>query len=348
MRLSVMSHSTYNKIWCNAHDELNSLLNQEHPAYPLHPEKDRVVFFQRLATLYVRYVQIFRQLEEVYDQMVHPQKRRVIRDVLDGVMGRVLELKNEMVEKEFSEYHYMDDVIQDLKLTPADIEIPIPRYFLSERSRVLQERGKILSQILKVMGVVERPKPLGVHPLSFEEAVKLIQVSERARQGRLRAKFMKEIQQDGERQRRAKDRDLGSDAINHAALRIQKVWKGYQQRKKTKRDREEEMVFLGMVLASDQSQLCSSLLAAQANKAYRWQKQAEYEEDFQRATITIADKLREVEGPDMRETMKDQIRQWFIECLDATGNFPDYPEEEDGGSALIFADKTPHQLCQYP
>lgn len=34
-------------------------------------------------------------------------------------MGRVLELKNEMVEKEFSEYHYMDDVLHDLKLTPV-------------------------------------------------------------------------------------------------------------------------------------------------------------------------------------------------------------------------------------
>lgn len=35
---------------------------------------------------------------------------------------------------------------------------------------------------------------------------------------------------------------------------------------------------------------------------------------------------------------------------DATGSFPDYPEEEDGGSALIFAEKTPQQvkytLCQ--
>lgn len=36
-------------------------------------------------------------------------------------MGRILEIKNEMVEKEFSEYHYMDDIIQDLKLTPVSL-----------------------------------------------------------------------------------------------------------------------------------------------------------------------------------------------------------------------------------
>lgn len=98
---------------------MSRLLTEELPAEPPRPEKDRVVFFQHLAMLYVRYIQIFRQLEMVYDQVVHPQKRRVIRAILDGVMGRVLELKNEMVEKEFSEYHYMDDLLHDLKLTPV-------------------------------------------------------------------------------------------------------------------------------------------------------------------------------------------------------------------------------------
>ena len=82
-----------------------------------------MVFFQRLITLYVRYVRVLRHLEEAYDQVLQPQKRRLIRGVLDGVMGRVVELKNEMVEKEFSEYHYMDDVLQDLKLTPVSGDV---------------------------------------------------------------------------------------------------------------------------------------------------------------------------------------------------------------------------------
>lgn len=51
----------------------------------------------------------------------------------------------------------------------------------------------------------------------------MIQVAERARQGRLRAKFMREIQRDEERQRRAKDRDLGTDAIDQAVVKIQKA-----------------------------------------------------------------------------------------------------------------------------
>lgn len=114
---------TYNQLWVDAQLELSHLLTEELPNEPRRPEKDRVVFFQRLAMLYVHYLQIFRQQEKVYDQVVQPQKRRVIRAILDGVMGRVLELKNEMVEKEFSEYHYMDDILHDLKLTPVSFNL---------------------------------------------------------------------------------------------------------------------------------------------------------------------------------------------------------------------------------
>ncbi|KPP68559.1 hypothetical protein Z043_112753, partial [Scleropages formosus] len=337
---------TYNKVWAEAQKELeDNLLPEELSAQVLRPEKDRVVFVQRLATLFVGYVQVFRQLEEAYDQVVHPQKRRLIREVLDGVMGRLIELKSEMVEKELSEYHYMDDVIQDLNLTPMDIEIPVPQYFLSERRKVLQERREMLSSILSIMGVEERPKvdvqPVTARVLNIEEAIKIIQVTERARQGRLRAKFMREIQQAEERQKRAKDVDRGPAALNQAA-----VWRGFQQRTKTRKERDEEMIFLGMVLDPDHSQPCSSILVAKANQAKRRGKQEEYEEDFQKSFISVTEKLREMEGPDMRESLKDQIRQWFIECYDAAGSFPDYPEEEDGGSALIFSDKNPEELLE--
>ncbi|XP_030640603.1 dynein regulatory complex protein 11 [Chanos chanos] len=330
-----MSHSTYNRIWSDAQARLSSLLREE--AEPLRPEKDRVVFFQRLANLYVRYIQVFRELVEAHDQIVHPQKRQIIREVLDGVMGRVLELKNEMVEKEYSEYHYMDDVLIDLKLTPDFLEIPIPRYFIRERHKVLEDREKQLSSILESMHVMKTPKP--VRTKNLEESVKQIQISERARQGRLRAKFMREIQHQEEWQRKTKDRDL-------SAVKIQKVWRGYIQRKKTKRERQEEMIFLGMAMDPSQSQPCPSVLAAQANEARRRTIQDEHEEDYQKDIITITEKLREEEGPAMRDTMKYQILQWFTECRDATGAFPDFPEEEDGGSALIFADKTPQQLME--
>jgi hypothetical protein len=34
-------------------------------------------------------------------------------------MGRILELKHEMISMDYSEYHYFDDILADLKLTPV-------------------------------------------------------------------------------------------------------------------------------------------------------------------------------------------------------------------------------------
>lgn len=43
-------------------------------------------------------------------------------------------------------------------------------------------------------------------------------------------------------------------------------------------------------------------------------RQIEKEEEFQVAMVKTHDVLRETEGPDMKEKLKEQIRQWFIEC----------------------------------
>lgn len=338
-----MSQRTYNQLWAEAQLELSRLLAEELSDEPRHPEKDRVVFFQRLAMLYVRYIQIYRQLEEVYDQVVHPQKRRVIRGILEGVMGRVLELKNEMVEKEFSEYHYMDDVLHDLKLTPKELEIPVPRFFISERSVEQQGQKKMLTEIFKTVEVTESPEPLTTKDMSQEEAIKIIQLVERARQGRLRAKLNSESRRMNRMQR---IKDPGAAAMELAAVSIQKVWKGYRERKKAKIAWEEEMIFLGMAMDPKRRVPGPAVIAARASEAVTRIKLEEYNADYQKSSVAVTNQLRDVEGHDMRKAMKDQIRQWFIECRDAKGSFPDYPDEEGGGSALIFAEKNPIQMLE--
>ena len=49
-------------------------------------------------------------------------------------------------------------------------------------------------------------------------------------------------------------------------------------------------------------------------EAQRRITQEMHEQEYQQALITVKDKIRETEGPDMKEMMMDQIRQWFIEC----------------------------------
>ncbi|OCT61251.1 hypothetical protein XELAEV_18047275mg [Xenopus laevis] len=282
-------------MWGEAQQALCHLLQQEMPDVPPKPEKDRMAAAQFLSTLYVRYLQIFRSLELAYDQMTHPQKRRVVRLVLDGVMGRILELKNELVELEISEFHYFDDILQDLKMGPECLEIPIPKYFIKEKLEVLKERKRILSEILQRTGTQD------------SEMV-----------GRLRAKFMKEIHLEEKRERLAK---LHGEKVldpEIAALLIQKVWQGYIQRKRTKQHRETEMIFLGMMPQPNFSKVSMAEVIARKAESLRCELQEQHEAEYQHALVQIKDPIRETESLDMKEILKeilqDQIRQWFIEC----------------------------------
>ena len=57
--------------------------------------KDEV--FQHLAGLYIKYIDIYRKLEECYDQMVHPQKRIFIKRTLECAICRICEMKKDLV-----------------------------------------------------------------------------------------------------------------------------------------------------------------------------------------------------------------------------------------------------------
>ncbi|XP_077573923.1 dynein regulatory complex protein 11 [Stigmatopora nigra] len=337
-----MSQRTYNELWAEAQVELSRLLVEELPVEPIKPEKDRVVFFQRLATLYVRYLQVLRQLEKVYDQAVHPQKRRLVLTTLESVMGRILELKNDMVDKEFSEYHYMDDVLHDLKLTPADLEIPIPHYFMTERKQDNEERKEMITNILKKKEATVTDKRV-TKPMSQDEAIRIIQVAERARQGRLRAA----LNEASKRLSKIPMVEAPQPAdMARAAVRIQKVWRGYKERKKTKATRIEDMIFLGMAPDPKYQTPCQAIIDANDTEEATRNKQKEHEDEYQKSVIATANHLLEVEGHDIAINMKEQIRQWFLECRNLTGVFPEFPDDDEGGSAILFAEKDYQQLLK--
>ena len=118
--------------------------------------------FQHYACLYIKYMQIFRKLEACYDNMIHPQKRLDVKHVLQAVMGRVMELKLMLVRwnppnpdlvppdsktgAKFPfpwEYVNLDDILVDLKLPPATLEVPVPKYFVEDRINDIRRRDKV-------------------------------------------------------------------------------------------------------------------------------------------------------------------------------------------------------------
>lgn len=194
---------------------------------------------------YLKYICLANRLEEVYDKMIQPQKRQLIRNLLDATLGRIIELKHDLVNIDLMEFSYNDGIVERLKLTPIDTELRIPRYFLRERRKEIDQRNKTMHDILVKLGWVEE-NPI-VEQITEVEAIRLIQMHERARQGRLRAHFMKEIRmlkEKGKSEEKEKDR---TDSGLMAAMKIQKMWRGHTARRKTRRRKLDEMILIGMV-----------------------------------------------------------------------------------------------------
>ncbi|XP_060680057.1 dynein regulatory complex protein 11-like [Hemiscyllium ocellatum] len=263
--------------------------------------------------------------------------------LLEGVMGRILEVRREMVDKGLSEFHFMDDVIQDLKLTPSNVEIPIPKYFSRKAVALRDERRQFFVKLLQEEVVMTEEEA----PQSTDEAVRIIQVAERARQGRLRARIMGDIWREEQREKNRKLLPPVTMQPAQAATLIQKTWKGYSQRKKTVRQRDEEFEFIGMVPGEDVNRPAAAIVKAKENAASHHLLQEQYRAEYEKAQPVIKQTVMETEGPDITETYREQIRHWFIECYNTSGKFPDYPTVEQGGSDIIFAEKTPEQPLLY-
>jgi hypothetical protein len=56
------------------------------------------------------------------------------------------------------------------------------------------------------------------------------------------------------------------------------------------------------------------LADVRAHEDERRKRQEKHEISYQQALISTKEKIKQTEGPDMKERLQDQIRQWFIEC----------------------------------
>jgi len=161
--------------------------------------------------------------------------------------------------------------------------------------------------------------------------------------GRLRAKFMWELSREDER------RKMGANAKNfmseeEAAVLVQKRWRGFIARKKSQKIRAEELEFIGMTQTEEAMNDRTEQNKTEIVEDHRRNKLKQHENEYKKALVDIKQNLHDTKGPTIREELQDMIRQWFIECRDNSGKFPDYPSEEEGGSAKLFTEKTPEEL----
>jgi hypothetical protein len=320
-----MSHAFYALQWQQAMEELSEQIEIENPAPQVDANGKEVAdaaitwndAFQHYAILYIRYLQIFRKLEDCYDQIVHPQKRRDIRLSLECVMARMCQVKAELVK--FgpdgcqSDFLNLDELLLDLKLSPSALEVPIPRYFKEVNRDNDEENQKrdALAKMLEEHGIAggEDDGPMQLIPkMTKEQAIRLIQKNERGRQGAVRAKLMKELRDEEILRRRGSTVGGIADADpNRAATLIQKTFRGYLSRIRVRRQAQEELVFVGMRPAPKNGPDGKAKFDPQVKedqiRRHRKTRQADNELKYVEALVDLQQMVHDSEGPEM----KDQV-----------------------------------------
>ncbi|XP_061935622.1 dynein regulatory complex protein 11 isoform X1 [Apis cerana] len=329
-----MSNITYNELWKSAQIALEELVQVDTNLQNAKPQKDRKKIHNTISELYVRYIIIYNKLELCYDQIIQPQKRLLIKKVLVSCLGRILELKHELVEIDISEYNYFDDILIKLNVTPQEIEIQIPRYFKRDRLQEIKEKRNYIENTLKNMGILD--KTIIPKKMTELEAIKLIQAHERARQDRLKFQFMKEICQIKDKSAIKTETEIKNEPNKTiAAIKIQKIWRGYLTRFKIRKRCLEEMLLIGMLQPSQE--ITENAKQVEKIKEERYEKQKKYQELYENLMITTKERIHKEKSAIIEENIRTEVRNWIKTYFQQTGKIPDLPSAESGGSRIIFS-----------
>lgn len=120
-----------------------------------------------------------------------------------------------------------------------------------------------------------------------------------------------------------------------AAMRIQKVWKGYQARRATRRRKFQEMLLIGMIPPpkTQSEEIAKALEVKEMRRRLQQQRQKEYEAQVK----ACRERLQKQEREAVLEQLTDQVRGWLMEYKSQTGKIPEYSGSERVSSRLMLS-----------
>jgi hypothetical protein len=178
------------------------------------------------------------------------------------VIGRMLEIKQFLVKLSGMHFINFDDILVDLKLIPETLELPVPRYFVEERQKDLTLREKLIKTLadnrdLERGQEEQEPDP---QALTLDDAVRVLQISERGRQGKQRARFMREIRRQEELERKLKETGQAETDPEHAAVVIQKLFRGFKTMRQARTPGARARAWRSMPPGPDSAGTCTSVM----------------------------------------------------------------------------------------
>ncbi|CAH2216982.1 jg912 [Pararge aegeria aegeria] len=144
-----MSNKSYYEQWLKIKEKLQLTLAEDEGlqglAVGLVGIKPQGTAVEIVARTYCKYCELYNKLCDCYDQMEQVQRRPFIRNLIDAITCRLLELKSTLEEVEVFEYTYPENALQQMLMVPHDIQILCPFHYPFEIRQ--EEMQYIIDQI---------------------------------------------------------------------------------------------------------------------------------------------------------------------------------------------------------
>jgi len=359
-----MSHDAYEKKVRQQFNEVQSIQNYESRldtevksdqaanagAIDKSPQETRRRLVNTIGSRFIRYVGVYKILDEVCDQIVQPQKLQILRQLLNAVIGRILELKHSLVGADGCDYHFFDQLLIDNKLTPHDIALTAPRIIKDPYNDPDSIHRQIRDTITKIPElnynysrryIDSSHVPIDDDSMSFMDAITIIQGAERCRQGRMRFNLMKEmVHSEAFRMRNEKmAANLKTLQRWTAATVFQKIWKMRMAVKQCRLERSLELEFVNLLLSKAENEHCMKMENAMKKiRTNRTDTRRSHERDLENAFVELKEQIEENEEANMKSFISDTIRAWYLNEYEIHGKLPEIPED---GTKFLFEKKKP-------
>ncbi|CAF0896390.1 unnamed protein product [Adineta ricciae] len=345
-----MSQKTTQFLWSNTQIKLSRIITSEISAPKGFDNKRQAYNYVR--HLFIKYNDLLKRLDEVYVTLLHPQKRSILKILLDGLVGRLIELKQEMMKFDGCEYTYFEDIALNHNKTLDDLCIQIPRYFAEDRFRAIEQRNQMIKLILNRLEQSKKDylsrnslliavKSDQIDAITLAHAVRVIQAHERARQGRVQAYFMRQMKKDV---KTVETKAINDNNLGDSCLIIQTIWRQKSAEKRFHQRKLEHVKLLDMVLPGKNP---SSFHRTTDWDQTRRNIQIEYQQELDEAPDHIKQKLSQYEETEMKFRLEHVLIQWLLESRQLYGQFPIYPSEDINGSATLFKNLTLAEVQEF-
>ncbi|KAJ8737454.1 hypothetical protein PYW08_000049 [Mythimna loreyi] len=379
-----MSNKDYYARWLELKEEFKTALAEDVRLQELAIQsvgiKPQGTAVEVVSRVYSKYCELYNRLCDCYDQMEQAQRRPCIKQIIDSLTCRIIELKQTLELVEVFEFTYPDNAFQQLLIQPQDVEILCPFFYPFEIRKA--EMQYIMDQIFA-------GNRLGDPPLTEEQLLEL-EEQKREEEERLQrekeellAKYADEktvyltpAEQEAKRlldilnghayniQRMERSRivayGIAKKAIKDENLYLELaglkkppkpehirnaaallIQKIYKKFMEIKRIHWREMQLKEKIgMVISSYQPPSAKAQLELVKEARRKFRRAYYEDFLKQTMKEKTRVLKLREGDIMDDITDEIRQWFEEWFQGVRVFDEFPWPDEGGSILIVKGET--------